>query len=90
MSVEELTREIAHDPDKVELYQFRAVKYSREGKPQEAISDLTTAINLQPQRSVSCFYRGCMYGEIELYQEAVRDFDIAIRLDSDDADYYYG
>jgi hypothetical protein len=37
MSLEELTREIERDPNKVELYEFRGAKYSREGKPQQSI-----------------------------------------------------
>lgn len=50
------------------------------GKNQEAVGALTRAIELNPKNAKSYYKRGAVYGRLEDYRRAIRDFDRAIEL----------
>ncbi len=68
-------------------YHRRGVYYIDTKQYDEAISELTTAINLSPKHADAYFQRGKAYVNKQTFAEARSDFDKAISLDPTDALY---
>jgi tetratricopeptide (TPR) repeat protein len=74
---------ISEIPEEAYLYQLRSNLFAREGKLKEAIIDLDHAISLEPS-SAFFFTRGIAKAINQQYDEALKDFDICLKLDRDD------
>jgi tetratricopeptide (TPR) repeat protein len=80
-AVEYFTRAIWEDPTNSELYFLRGNAEAKLDHNQEAITDYSTAIKLEPEMK---YYenRGLTYLEIRDYQSAIKDFNEALTFDS--------
>lgn len=80
-----INKAIALIPDFDFAYSLRARIYQELRRYQDAISDLTTAINLRPETDSHYVFRGLLYSNDKNpnkdYQKAIDDFLVAIRLD---------
>ena len=67
----------------------RACRYIEKGNYQEAIADLSSAIELKPDFALSYNNRGTAYGKSGNHEAAIADFSKAIKLQPDYAEAYY-
>ena len=56
---------------------------------EQAISDFSKAIELDPSEADAHYNRGLAYGELHRVGEAIADFEKAIELDANHAHAYY-
>lgn len=96
LSQEDFSLEVARwsdairtSPQDSEAYCKRAFAYARMGKWDLAITDLSTAIELDPSKGVLHRHRGTLYFRQSDYGRAIADFDEAIRWGSGDAATYF-
>jgi len=61
----------------------RANKFWQAGNLAQALVECEFAIKLAPNLAIAYNYRGLIYDEMELFEEAVADYQTAIRLDPD-------
>jgi len=90
-AVEEYTNVLEGNPThttKVQTYINRAAAYASLQHWEEAISDSTEAINLDPECTLAYLNRGVAYNAIEEYDFAIADFSKAIELDHTIAEAY--
>ncbi len=72
---------IAEDPSFPVAYRERGLLYTFQGRYQDAISDLTQAIELDPSYAEAYYDRGLAYRELGEDQKAMADFRVARELD---------
>ena len=70
-------------------YYERGEKYSEEGNYDEAISDFTEVIKLEPNNHMAYDRRGSLYMNKKEFDLAIADFTEAIRLDDPPTGHYY-
>ena len=70
------------------LYYGRGLAYSNLGNSQNAISDASKAISVDPNYVNAYTMRGQAYADIEQYQPAMTDFDKALSIDPKDGFAY--
>ena len=61
-------------------YHNRGIEYFRKGRYDQAVSDYTVAINLDPRNADAFNNRGTAYSAKRDYEQAIGDFDAAIAL----------
>ena len=61
----------------------------QEGYYQEAIENLTQAIQLKPDYHLAYYNRGLVYFDLQKYQTAIEDFNQAVAIDLNYAHVYY-
>jgi serine/threonine protein kinase/tetratricopeptide (TPR) repeat protein len=71
------------------VYRGRGLARAELGQYPGAIEDFTKAIELHPTSAVQA-YRGWMYQAVDAPKLALRDFELAIELDSKNSDAYNG
>ena len=76
-----LNRAVDLAPDEPEAYIQRAAVLRNQGRPDLAVFDLDTAIELGATDAWPFVERGNLYMELGIYERAVQDFDEAVRLD---------
>jgi len=64
-------------------YYNRGSAYSNLEKFNDAISDFTQAIKLEPDSAKAYYQRGCTYDNLKRYNESVKDYTEAIQLNPD-------
>jgi tetratricopeptide (TPR) repeat protein len=69
-------------PQKVRPLNFRGAEYYKEGKFNDAISDFTKAIALQPEFHILYFNRGACYRKLGRYKEAISDYEMSIESET--------
>ena len=75
------------DPDTVIS---RAEVYSRIGRSDEALSDMTKCIELEPTNAINYYWRGFVYdNDKNLYEKARLDYTKAFELDPNYANAYF-
>jgi tetratricopeptide (TPR) repeat protein len=79
---------IADTSQEPSFYANRGATYLKQGQYQQAISDYSRAIELDPKNAVTYSNRGGGYFELGKYQEAVADHTKAIELDPNQGGYY--
>ena len=76
------------EPQDARGYNERGNRYSRSGIYGKAISDYTSAIELDSTYAEAYFNRGGSYYEVGWYDEAIADLSKAIELDPKDDRFY--
>lgn len=66
----------------------KGVEYGKKGKYDEAISEFTKAIELEPELAQLYYNRGNAYTKKGSYDEAILDYTRAVELKSDFTDAY--
>ena len=67
----------------IEAYALRANAKMFMSKYQEAIIDYSKAIELEPRDVYLYFFKGLSYEALGLYEDALRDFQMSLKLDPD-------
>ena len=67
----------------IEAYDLRGNIKMFLSKYEGAIIDYSKAIELKPKDAYLYFFRGLSYESLELYQYALRDFQMSLKLDPD-------
>jgi tetratricopeptide (TPR) repeat protein len=79
-----LDNAIKADPEYALPYYYRGIANDHTGNKDQAIIDLTKAIELDSEQEIkldeSYFYRGAVYTHLKEYQKAISDFTRAIEL----------
>jgi len=75
--------------DSAEAFYNRADVYRLKNNYDQAISDLTNAIELKSNYAKAYFGRGCIYDQKSKYDQAIADYTKAIELDPKYAGIYY-
>ena len=70
-------------------YYNRGVAYGNLEKNEDALSDYTRALRIDPSHFLSYYNRANIYHNKGMYEEAINDLIQAIKINSDDADSYY-
>lgn len=78
-AVTDFTTVISYDPTNTQAYAFRARAHLLTGDYAGAVADLDRAIELEPTRERH-YFRGIAYSRCGKYEEAVADFNEAVRL----------
>jgi tetratricopeptide (TPR) repeat protein len=87
--IEELTDEIAANPDYYPAYNNRGVARYRIGNYLEAIEDFSRAIDLNPDSALAYNNRGLAKVRIKDFDGAVNDFTKAIELETGNAKVFF-
>jgi len=77
------------NPQSAEDLYIKGLIHIEQGDKQEAITDFTTVIALQPHHTLAHLYRGMMLYEQKKNQEAIADYNQVIRLSPDNSIAYY-
>ncbi len=82
-SIAEFTKaiEVASSHKKLLLYSLRAGAYLDFGKPEEALEDLSLAINLGYDNAIAFHRRAMAHSRLGRYEEASRDLSVALQRD---------
>jgi len=75
-------------PTDATAYLYRGAAHFTKGLYDEAISDFTKAIEINPESADGYTNRGAAYGEKGLYDLAISDFTKAIEINPEDSDGY--
>ncbi len=75
--------------DNGSMYYDRAMALSELGKYEEAISDFSRALNLQPDLTSARYQRGLLLARSGDYINSVADFDETLKADSEDENVYW-
>jgi tetratricopeptide (TPR) repeat protein len=80
---------IAKEPADPELYNERAYAYVVTGKYDNAVTDYTTALKIDPANAETYFNRGLLY-EMHMgeFDRAIKDFEQALGIDKEMVDAY--
>jgi len=78
--------EVLHLNPTANIYHFRGRCYAEHKKFEDAITDLSKAINMQPYFFDALIERGKIYEELENYFNAEEDYIAVFMLDNDDID----
>ena len=91
-AIEEYTRKIEAQSYIWVHYHSRARVYMEMERYEEAVADLTRAIEIEDEDAPGYLYgaRGAAYLGMERYEDAIEDLDEAIARDSDEWTSYYG
>ncbi len=73
-------------PTNATAYLYRGVSHFAKGLYDEAISDFTKAIEINPEYAECYTNRGIAYAEKRLYDLAISDFNKALEINPEDAD----
>ena len=76
------------DSNYKEVYNSRAILYTKLGKNKEALEDYNKGIELDPNCKVFYFNRGSLYIELNEYKKALEDFNKVIKIDSNNKEAY--
>lgn len=91
-AIEAYTKAIELNPDMAKAYLQRGNAYLAVGNYEQAIKDLSKAIelkiNYKPDYAVAYVYRGSAYENSDNYKQAIKDYSKAIELTPDKADFY--
>jgi tetratricopeptide (TPR) repeat protein len=87
-AIDDLTRGLAAKPGALarKLYAARGANYLKLGEFEQAVSDLTKAVELGEATASTYFRRGRGYMELTRYKEAITDFSSALDRDPDQYD----
>ena len=66
---------------------WKGLSFGKEGKHNQAITQYTKAIKLDPTFANSYFKRGNAYADLKRHERAIVDYDVAVKLDPDAAGY---
>jgi tetratricopeptide (TPR) repeat protein len=64
-------------------YTNRGIAFGAKGKLKQSLADLTEAVRLSPDESVTFYNRGNAYYDLGRYQEAVADYTKALEIEQD-------
>jgi len=62
------------------IHKHRGLSYFAQSKYDEAISDFTETLGLDPDSHISAYYRGLVQSVQGQYAEAIRDFDLSLGI----------
>ena len=79
----------AVDSGSAEAYSKRALLYYTTGQYDQAISEYTKAIELNPKNAMTYYYRGNAYRAKDQYKEAVSDYTKVLELNPTSAEAYH-
>jgi tetratricopeptide (TPR) repeat protein len=68
---------------------IRGLGYEEKGQYDEAISNYTKALEINPRDAEAYYNRGVVYNRKGQYDEAISDFTKALEINARDADAYY-
>lgn len=71
------------------VYFFRGSAHSRLGHYDQAILDLSKAIQLDPENATAYNNRGVAYSELHEYEKAVDDFTMGIQVEPEGSEVFY-
>lgn len=83
-----LNAAIPLDPQSASLREDRALLLVGANKPWDAIEDLSTALNLEPQRISALTLRAAAYRRVQSYDQARADIDRATKLAPNDPEVW--
>lgn len=72
-----------------EFYLLRADAYVKINSLNKALSDINYSIRLNPELAKAFYLKGIINSEKAIYYEAVENFDQAIKLDTEESEYYF-
>jgi len=75
-------------PTDATAYLYRGAAHFNKGLYDEAISDFTKAIEINPEYADGYTNRGAAYAKIRLYELAISDFTRALEINPEDSDGY--
>jgi len=87
--IEDLTDEIAANPDYYPAYNNRGVARYRTGNYQRAIEDFSRAIDLAPDSALAYNNRGLAKVKTKDFEGAVKDFTKAVELEPGNAKVFF-
>lgn len=73
----------------IENYYERGDAYYKKGQYDEAVSDFTKALEINPKFAEAHYYRGIAYDKMGLYDEAISDYNKALEINPKYALAYY-
>ena len=74
----------------VRAYAYRGLAYAAKNQYDNALKDITQAINIQPNNTLGYICRGFIYNRKGNYSEALNDYTAAIKLEPKNALAYFG
>lgn len=69
------------NPELAKIYNNRANCYASMGRPMEALFDYETALDLNPANIHARMNQGITFCELEMYDQAIENFDLALQFD---------
>jgi tetratricopeptide (TPR) repeat protein len=72
-----------------EAYNNRGIAYGKKGQFDQAISDLTKALKINPRYARAYYNRGIAYGKKDQYDQAISDYTKALEINPRFAGAYY-
>ena len=89
-AIENLTKEIAHDPESLIAYRNRGVAKGILGEYEAAMEDLDKALRIDAKDVYAYFNRGNVKKDMGLYEEAMADYEKARQIDGKFAQPHIG
>jgi tetratricopeptide (TPR) repeat protein len=77
---QQLARQRATLEDKARVLEAAAVDQINDGHNEVAVKMLTEAIDMAPRRSEAYYYRAVAFSNLEQFEKALSDFDVAIAV----------
>ena len=72
-----------------EFYNHRGLAYFRQKRMKDSLEDLNQALGHNDKEPVFYFNRGNIYYEIQEFEKAHADYDVAIRMEPNNPQYWH-
>jgi tetratricopeptide (TPR) repeat protein len=86
-AIEQFSRVVRDKPGYPRSWWLRAISYKALRKFPEALADINYAIKIEPQDAETIAFRGSIYGITGMLELALKDFEMAAKIDPSDQDY---
>jgi tetratricopeptide (TPR) repeat protein len=86
-AIEQFSRVISDKPGYSRAWWQRAISYKALRQFPEALADINYAIKIEPQDAETIAFRGSVYGVTGELELALKDFEMAAKIDPSDPDY---